>query len=99
MEPNPYEAPSTDQISALARSRDKRIFKAGLKMAAFAFVLPFLAWIVGYGLVALVVIADSSDPVPQGAIAVAFMAFRASLPVAAIIFLLGMGLAWINRRS
>lgn len=93
MELNSCEAPRNS-----LNCGNQRIFRAGLKLTAFAFVLPFLAWIVAYGLVALVFVV-SSEPVPQGAIAVAFFAFRASLPVAATILVAGICLAWINRRS
>ena len=96
MEPNPYEAPGTSNIAAIHRRGDKRKFKTGVRMAGFAFVLPILAFAGGR---AFVEFAASSDPVPQGAMVVAFLVFLASLPVAAFLFAAGVGLAWVNRHS
>jgi hypothetical protein len=92
MQPNPYEPSKTTGIAT--RVGDGRRFKMGMAMAAIAFVLPFLASIVGYVFVA---ISGLFDRVPQGAMALAYLGYLVSYPAAVILFCAGVGLAIANR--
>jgi hypothetical protein len=96
MEPNPYEAPATEQAAAPARCGDKRLSRLGFAMVAFAVCLPPLAGIAGYAYVKCLML---TDPVPQGAMVLAYLVLMASIAVAVFLFPVGMGLAWFNRRS
>jgi hypothetical protein len=65
-----------------------------MAMATIAFVLPFVASILGYVFVAFV---GLFDRVPQGAMALAYLGYLVSYPAAVVLFCVGVGLAIANR--
>lgn len=94
MPENPYESPNQTSSAVSVHVRNKLVFKFGVCLAAFSFALPFIAWF-GRGMV--ITILAPGDPLPQGAMAVAFLVAMASVPIAIVGLVAGLTVAWMNR--
>ena len=94
MDENPYQSPKSGTGAIQGNHGDERKYRAGLQMAAFSIVLPFLVFLfVGF----LISLVASSDPVPQGAMVLGVLVLLGSIVASATLFVVGVATAVTNR--